>query len=368
MKDTRLLKGVISFALLLSVVLNGYGQDKKTIDLFISGMENVKEFRIPSLITTVKGTLLAVCDARVGRSGDVPNNIDQVLKRSDDNGKTWTGLTTVVNFPNMEGAADPSLVQDKETERVFLFYGYCPGRNNVQKGANRDRRYLSLHYVFSDDDGVTWSMPIVVEHGIKKEGWHSLWPGPGRGLQLKNGNLLIPVTVYDHKIMASYFVYSDTQGATWKISNKVADGINEPTIAELDDGALMMNSRNHTKKRALVTSLDGGKTWGAPVYHSELIEPGCQGSFIQTIYKGKELLVFSNPSSVKGRKNMSIKISLDKGKTWSIEKQVYQGPSAYSCLTVMANGEIGLLYENGIKSPYEKISFISYSIKNLLKK
>ena len=347
----------------------GFSQQKNTIDLYISGTENIKEFRIPSMITTKAGTILAVCDARVDRNGDVPNNVDQVLKRSSDNGKSWSNLQRVIDFPNMEGAADPSLLQDEETGRIFLFYGYSPGRNNVEKGDNRDRRYLSLHYVFSDDEGMSWSMPVVVEHGLKKEGWHSLWPGPGRGLQLKNKRLIMPVSVYDNVSTNSYYLYSDTHGESWKISTLVVGpNINEPTIVELENGDLLMNCRTRgINKRALVKSEDGGETWGKPIFHESLIEPGCQGSFIKTMFKEQELLIFSNPSTVKGRTNMTVKVSLDAGKTWPIEKQIYEGPSAYSCLTNLPNGKIGLLYENGIKSPYEKISFTTLTIKDLLK-
>jgi len=350
-----------------AILFNTNAQKTETLDLFISGNENVKEFRIPSMITTQKGTVLAVCDARVDRSGDVPNNIDQVIKRSSDNGKTWSALEKAVNFPNMEGAADPSLVQDKVTGRIFLFYGYSAGRNNVTKGLNRDKRYLSLHYVFSDDEGQSWSLPIVVEHGLKKEGWHSLWPGPGRGLQLKNNRLIMPVTVYEDNNINTYYLFSDNHGASWDISVRIGVNINEPTIVELDNGDLLMNCRNRTKKRALVTSSDNGATWSEPLYHEALIEPSCQGSFIATTYKGKSLLLFSNPSSIKGRKNMTIKGSFDNGKTWPIEKQIYEGSSAYSCLTILPNGEVGLLYENGEKSPYQKISFTSLKIKEIVK-
>jgi sialidase-1 len=358
-------KTVVLFIYMITLI--GYSQQKNTYDLYISGTENIKEFRIPSMITTNAGTVLAVCDARVNRNGDVPNNVDQVLKRSTDNGKNWSNLLRVVDFPNMEGAADPSLLQDDETSRIFLFYGYSPGRNNVEKGANRDRRYLSLHYVFSDDDGISWSMPLVVEHGLKKEGWHSLWPGPGRGLQLKNKRLIMPVSVYDHTSIDSYYLYSDDHGKSWEISNLVGFGINEPTIVELENGDLLMNCRTRVNNRAIVTSEDGGETWGKPIYHKNLIEPGCQGSFISTVYKGKNLLIFSNPSSLEGRKNMTIKVSMDNGKSWPIVKTIYEGPSAYSCLTVLENGQIGLLYENGEKSPYEKISFTSLKIKEILK-
>lgn len=338
-------------------------------DLFISGTRGVAEFRIPSMITTHTGTVLAVCDARVDRPGDVPNNIDQVIRRSLDNGQTWEDIRTIVDFANQEGAADPQLVEDNNTGRVFLFYTYCPGRNDVTHGPNRNRRHLSLHYICSDDDGISWSLPLVVEHGLKKKGWHSMWPAPGRGTQLDNGRLIVPVTVSDTSHTHSYYLYSDDHGDTWDISGNIGTDINEPTLVEIDENTLMVNARNRTGKRAIVYSRDKGNSWSDILYHEELTEPGCQGSCLR-VRDGKEqnILLFSNPEHPKQRRNMTVKISYDDGKTWPHKRTIYDGPSAYSCLTVMPDGDIGLLYENGEESPYEKISFIKFPLSWITEK
>ena len=359
-----------SIAFLLSTVLINeiYAQEGKAVDLFISGTEGVHEFRIPSMITTESGTILAVCDARVDKQGDVPNNIDQVIKRSLDSGNTWDKIRTIVDFPNQEGAADPQLLQDRETGRVFLFYAYCPGRNEVTEGPNRNRRHLGLQYVYSDDDGKSWSLPIVVEYGLKKEGWHSIWSAPGRGLQLQGGRLIAPVTVSDTAHTHSYYLYSDNHGNSWQMSSLMGTDINEPTMVELDDNTLLLNARTRTGNRAIVRSKDGGDHWSEVSYHKDLIEPGCQGSFIKYSVDGKSLLVFSNPADSKKRQNMMVSVSKDNGKTWPVKKVIYEGPSAYSCLTILPNGKIGLLYENGKESPYEKISFVSLDVNWFLEK
>ena len=360
---------IVLLSLVISSMTASCLMAQSPMDIFISGTAGVVEFRIPSMITLSSGTVIAVCDARVDRKGDVPNNIDQVIRRSPDNGKTWEEIRTVVDFANQEGAADPSLIQDSETGRIFLFYTYCPGRNDVAEGGNAKRRHLSLQYVFSDDNGITWSLPLVVEHGIKKDGWHSMWPGPGRGTLLSDGRLILPVTVFDFEHFYSYYLYSNDHGNSWDISGNIGTDINEPTLVEIDENTLLVNARNKTGKRAIVRSGDKGKTWSEIIYHEDLPEPGCQGSCIRiSDSKGKNILLFSNPANQKKRSHMTIKLSYDNGKSWPVKRLIYEGPSAYSCLTVMPDGEIGLLYENGKKSPYEKISFVKFPLEWILNK
>ena len=334
----------------------------QSMDLFVSGTHGVTEFRIPAMITTLSGTVLAVCDARVDRPGDVPNNVDQVIRRSLDNGQTWDNIRTIVDFPNKEGAADPQLIQDTRTGRIFLFYAFCPGRNDVTSGPNRVRRYLQLQYIYSDDDGITWSLPLVAEHGLKKEGWHSMWPSPGRGTQLKNGRIIVPVTAFETiqpSVAFSHFIYSDDHGKTWNLSGRIGSNTTEATLVEIDENTLLVNARNQFGgKRRIFFSSDSGKSWAEVNFSDELIDPGCQGSLIRVQDGGRDVLVFSNPYHPKRRLNMTVKVSYDNGKTWPYKRTIHAGPSAYSCLTVMPDGEIALLYENGEKGPYEKISFI----------
>ena len=337
--------------------------------IFTSG-KGAAQYHIPSMITTTEGTIIALCDARVDRRGDVPNNIDQVLRRSTDNGKTWGKIITAVDLPGTHGAGDPSLVQDCETGRIFMFYGYCPGRNNVAKGANRDRRHLVLQYVYSDDDGLTWSLPIHIDPVLRKDSWHSMWPGPGRGMQTRKGKLVVPCTVYKQepdKTMWSYMIISDDNGKTWHMSEGGIEIINELTIVELDDGRWMANCRTQKGNRAITYSDDCGKTWTEPECHETLIEPGCQGSMITTTAqidgKKQTVILLSNPASRKGRQNMTVSASLDNGKTWPFRKVIYSGGSAYSCLTVLTDGKIGLLYE---ADGYGAIRFTSFGLKWLL--
>jgi len=176
--------------------------------------------------------------------------------------------------------------------------------------------------------------------------------------------------------MCSYLVCSDDHGETWRISSNAGRNINEPTVVQLDDGALMINARSQRRKgcRATVVSTDGGESWSSISDEPVLIEPNCQGCFIRhssaAKEDGKSRLLFSNPASAeKGdRRNMTVRLSYDEGKTWVMEKQIYAGPSRYSCMAVLPNGEIGLLYERDSfswgekKNANKKISLARFSL------
>ena len=371
------MKSIIQITLIGLIVLgssiSSFSQDIHIVSepekLFKKGDSGIAEFRIPSMITTNKGTILTVCDGRVDRPGDVPNNIDLVMRRLEKGSKEWTPIERIVDFAGDQGAADPSLIQDRSTGRIFLFYGFCPGRNEITEGGNRDRRHLMLQYVTSDDDGESWSTPLHIDYEIREDNWHSTWSAPGRGLQLRNGRLVVPCTIYKTtEQMYSSLVYSDDHGKNWKC-DEVAVDINEPTLIELANGELMVNARNQIpprKYRAVTRSKDGGKSWSEVKVEEQLPDPNCQGSLISFTFNkgGKELdlLILSNNATNDGRKNLTVTISNDDGKTWKNKILIHEGPSAYSCLTILPDGNIGLLYENGEKSPYEGISFIKLKI------
>lgn len=338
-------------------------------DLFVSGTERVKQFRIPSLITTKKGTLLAVCDARVDRPGDVPNNVDQVFKRSTDGGVTWTPMKVAVDFPGREGAADPSLLQDRDTGTIWLAYVYCPGRTKDPKLAKilSKRRILELHLLKSDDDGVTWSKPINLQPKLKTAKYLAFWPGPGRGIQTRAGKLIIPVSNYYDRRFHSYLVESSDHGATWSFSKSGPVNINEPTLVEKNNGDLMLICRNGNRgTRGTSMSKDGGATWSAVQEPKDMRAPNCQGSTI--VYSAKkdggerDIWIHSTPGHFKNRAIMTLRVSLDEGETWPVVRIVDSGKAAYSCLTKLSGGDIGLLWER----PYSKIIFSRMTLDYVL--
>ena len=351
-------------------------------DLFVAGADGVREYRIPALVTTTKGTLLALCDARVEAPGDAPNNIDLVLKRSEDQGETWSEMNVVADFPGRRAAADPCMLIDGETGKVWVIYDHVwPDSQSLEragvvlpKGVRPDGtgRIIMLHAIFSEDDGKTWSEPVDITHQLTREGWLAVMAAPGRGIQMNNGRLVVPC--YSRRMDGSgrqgdfsSVAYSDDGGKNWRLGSGAGPATNECQVVELANGDLMLNMRSYHGKgcRAVATSTDGGETWSELSHDDTLIEPRCQASFIrygaEADSGGKDRLLFSNPAHRKERVNMTVRLSLDSGATWPVSKAVHPGPAAYSCLTVLEDGKIGLLYENGAGSPYERISFACFN-------
>ncbi len=352
-------------------------------DLFVAGTEGVREYRIPALATTKQGTLLALCDARVEEPGDAPNNIDLVLKRSEDQGETWSEMTVVADFPGRRAAADPCLLVDGETGKVWVVYDHVwPNSESLEragaalpKGVKPDGtgRIILLHAIFSEDDGKTWSEPADITHQLTREGWLAVMAAPGRGIRMRSGRLVVPCYSRradgpDRQGDFSSVAYSDDGGKSWRLGSGAGPATNECQAVELANGDLMLNMRSYHGRgcRAVATSSDGGETWSELRHDDTLIEPRCQASLIRYgagADGGKDRLLFSNPAHPKNRVNMKVRLSLDSGQTWPVSKVVHPGPSAYSCLTVLEDGRIGLLYENGGDSPYERISFARFNLE-----
>ncbi len=335
--------------------------EKETLvfqDLFNASMnENVECYRIPSIVTAPNGDLIASIDERVPGCGDLKwsKDINIIVRRSSDNGKTWSEIETVVDFPYGKSASDPSMIVDSVTNEIFLFYNY------MDLDAEKDIYYL--HVVKSSDNGKTWSDPTDITSQIAKPEWHNDFKfiTSGRGIQTKTGKLLHTMV----NLNSGLHVFgSDDHGKTWYFIDVPIQPADESKIIELADGTLMINARVNGKGlRYVHTSTDEGLTWqtnAAP----ELIDPGCNASIIRYTaiedgYK-KNRLLFSNAKMEKGRKNMTVRISYDEGKTWSEGKTIYAGSSAYSSLTILKNGDIGLFFE---QDEYTKNPFVSFSLE-----
>ncbi|TVZ57520.1 BNR repeat protein [Flavobacteriaceae bacterium MAR_2010_105] len=307
-------------------------------------------FRIPSLVTTKNGTLLAIGDGRLNSNADVPNRIDFYIKRSTDNGSTW-GESIIIS--NIMYGGDACTVVDKTTGRIFIFYAYSQFNNIFTSNGNPNSvNCLKSQYIYSDDDGLTWSEPIDLTANLYKSGDNSYWASGGTGIQLRNGTLVIPIAIVRSGVIYGGLIYSTDHGSTWNRSQTNSfDKFDENTIVELNDGRIMINARNHygTSTRLVTYTSDLGTTWEPYSFDSTLIDPICQGNIMRYTSTldgyNKDRILFSNPGNTSSRVDGTLRISYDEGQTWTHSKLYQSGDSNYSSMAILPNGKIGVLYE-----------------------
>ncbi len=352
-------------------------------NLFDAGQGGYALYRIPGIIVTKEGTVLAYCEARKTGKSDW-DTIDILLRRSTDGGKTWGSARKISDVPgpitknavalkqNLAGADDitynnPVAIPDRETGAVhFLF---C-------------LEYMRCFYMRSDDDGKSFTDPVEITSAFEpyreEYDWKVLATGPGHGIQLENGRLIVPVWLSTgtggnaHRPSVCSVIYSDDHGKTW-LAGEIAipnteEWVNpsETEAVQLVDGRVMLNSRSESKAhRRLVTySEDGATNWSIPVFHEQLLEPICMASIVRFSKKpahDKNRILFSNPNTLDSRnpdqeaqpgrarmrKNVSVKLSYDEGKTWPVCKTLEEAYSGYSDLAVADDGTIFCFYERG---------------------
>jgi sialidase-1 len=346
--------------------------------VYVSGWDGYHTYRIPSLIVTRKGTLLAFCEGRKDSARDQGDH-DILVKHSADGGRNWS-KQKVIWDDGLNTCACPCAVVDQITGRIWLLMTWIRGDDSegqIVQGKSKDTCHIFVTY--SDDDGQTWAKPIEITEVVNKRAWRWYVSSPGVGIQLQKGphkgRLIIPCNhtkpIGDKLFREAYgnhIIYSDDHGRTWQSGGIVPAGkIDEPQVVELADGSIMMNMRSHRGKicRAVSISKNGGMTWGDIWDDKALISPNCQGSIIRCTLASaheKNRVLFSNPAGT-SRNNMTVRLSYDEGKTWPIAKQLHSGPSAYSCLAVLPDGDIACLYEAGSTSPYENIVFRRFSLE-----
>jgi len=338
------------------------------VDVFVSGADGVNTYRIPSLIITSKGTLLAFCEARKVSISDA-SPTDMVLKHSSDGGRTWSAMQVLIRGRGKEAITNPCPVLDATSNTVHLV---CISAHKVEHGRHRHLM------ITSRDDGKTWSEAIDLGKHITPYD-DTFVPGPGVGIQLGGGRLVIPgyVGKYEPKTRTGLYssvIYSDDHAQTWRAGKKVSDFSNESQVVELVDGSLMLNMRSNRGQscRAVAISSDGGQSWSAVVDQQALNECPCQASFIRysdARRQDRNRLLFSNPDvagaryGVVKRTRMTVRLSYDEAKTWPVSRLIHAGPSSYSCLVVLPDHSIGLIYEGGQKHRREWIRFARFSLQ-----
>jgi sialidase-1 len=313
-------------------------------------------YRIPALITATNGDLIAAIDERVPSCGDLKwsKDINIVMRRSTDNGKSWSEIETVVDYSLGQSASDPSFIVDKVTGAIFLFYNFMD--------LNKEKDIYYLRVIKSTNNGQTWSAAVDITSQITKASWHTDFKfiTSGRGIQTANGKLVHTLVNLKKGL---HLFGSDDHGKSWYLINTPIVPGDESKLVELVDGTWMLNSRvNEAGLRYVHTSTDEGKTWHSKT-DSLLIDPACNASIIRytSIKEGatKNRLLFSNAKSKDSRINMTLRISYDEGNSWSDGKTVYAGAAAYSSMSILKNGDIGLFFE---KDDYQENVFVRLSL------
>ncbi len=347
-------------------------------------MRKCNDFRIPGLITTKDGTLVGSFDARYDGWVDLCADIDVATVRSTDGGQTWSNpsVSLDIGAGADNGCGDACIVQDSKG-RIWLQALGCHfggGRCNRISQAGFDPKKTGQWYMtYSDDDGQTWSRELVnATKQLKKEEWVYLLAGPGRGITLKDGTIVFPAQFRQDepkKMGTSMLCYSKDNGKTWQASKPSFPNASEAQIVELSDGSIMINCRagKGQKARSVYVTKDLGETWERHESNAKaLSEPSCQASIIAVDSpKYGRVLLFSNPVNTGIRRQLSIRYSLDEGKTWQLgaEYDSREG-GGYSCLTMIDKNHVGLFYEtskgHGKGSKYLGIGFLSFSVDEIL--
>lgn len=360
--------------------------------VFENGLEGYACYRIPAIIKAPNGNLLAFAEARKKDCNDF-GDIDLVLKKSSDGGRSWGPLEVILDN-QLQKSGDPAPVVDALDPaypggRIFLLYINGSASENDVLNLRGVREVL---YVTSTDNGKTWTDPVNITLQVHKpnlpavnpafnypEDWRTVANTPGHALQFTRGTyrgrIYIaanhsagprPQNSYDNYRAHGY--YSDDHGNTWTITPDIAiPAGNESTAAELSDGSLLQNARHQDKQgkyRILARSSSAGDRWDTSYISHELPEPVCEGSMITVVHRKKHYVLFSNPKDQNARKKMTITVSDDDGLSWRHSMLVDAGAAAYSDLVQLKNGDIGILYERGNAGG---IVYKKYRMKEILK-
>lgn len=352
------LLSLLMLPILLNPAFPGRAAEPVTTLLFDSGKEGYRRYRIPALLTTPKGTLLAFCEGRKD-GGGLTGDIDIVLKRSGDGGKTWQALEVVAD-DGTHTLGNPCPVLDQRDGTIWLALTRSHGLDTeeaIVAGTSREKTWVYL--TSSRDEGRTWARLRDISAAAKRPGWTWYGAGPGIGIQLQKGRLVIPCyhAEVNTKIYRSHMLYSDDRGKTWEIGKSAGEDCSECQVAERRDGCLLLSARTLKGKpqRTTALSCDGGISWSAPERDANLYDPSCQASLLCLPEQGKDSKphwLYAHPAGPGGRRNLTIRQSHDEGHSWTSAKMLRAGDSQYSCLALLPDGYIGCLYESWVDKNY----------------
>ncbi|MFI4912814.1 MAG: exo-alpha-sialidase [Sedimentisphaeraceae bacterium JB056] len=347
------------------------------VKVFTCGENGYAYYRIPAIIRAKDGTLLAFAEGRHDSLHD-NGNIDQVIKRSFDNGKSWSDFKVLHDNGNYN-ASNPCPILDEKTGRIHYVY------TTYQRwGADE----YAIYYRYSDDSGASWSQPVDVKQNTVGNDWGALHPGPGHGIMLDNGRLLASCWVASKEVrgkFSSAAIFSDDNGKNWQWAGTICDYSDECMLTRIADNGCCMFIRPGNKIlpdgskekplefKKLAFSDNGGNTWTEAKYNKQLPSVVCQGSIITDVDNDVVYAVHPASGSYKGgseegplwdshRAGLTVSKSKDKGKTWQKIKLVCPGRSAYSDVALLSEKELGILFEGGRTNTYKNIYFTVVSV------
>ena len=354
-------------------------------ELWSAGEGEYHTYRIPAMVVATTGSILAFCEGRKFHSHD-GGKIDLLLKRSSDGGQTWTDTDVVVEDGDTT-CANPCPVVDETDGTIWLPFCKSPrddetGGDLIVWGKSSRTHWITC----SRDDGVTWAEPTEITSDVRDLSWTSVATGPGHGIQLSSGRLIVPC----HHMVGvdfewsdpshSHLMLSDDHGSSWRIGGILNAGTGESAVVETADGAIYINCRNQRDeslmpyRRARAWSYDAGESFTEFGREDVLIEPSCEGSLVRFTKADRDdrsRVLFANPASTEGpdgghsgRRKMTVRVSYDECRTWPVARLVHAGPSAYSDMAVAPDKTICLLYERSDSGlPYKNLTLARFDIE-----
>ncbi|MGC8865919.1 MAG: sialidase family protein [Bacteroidales bacterium] len=355
MKKNRLIFSVLYT--FIGILINGptSAQDSAEILLFSSGDDGSSCYRIPALCEAPDGSLLAVADQRNPSCGDLlyNPNINLVLRKSTDQGLSWSPMRVIVDFPEGISASDPSFVVDKREGKVFLLFNYMDH--------NHPPRLFHHMVMESSDNGETWSEPVNITEEICSPSMKSYFRfiTSGRGIQTRDGTLLHTLVTLEEGV---FVIGSKDHGKTWFRLPAPIKSADESQIVEAEDGTWMVSARLNGKGyRMTYQSNDQGQSW-KPIEDTLHADPGCNAAFIRLNKKDQEIFLLTHIHHPSERKGLTLCYSANGCQTWSEVKVIETGSAAYSSVVELPDNKIGVLYE---KDDYHQIVFKVMDIREI---
>jgi sialidase-1 len=338
------------------------------VDVFTSGADGYNTYRIPAIATAPDGTLLAFAEARKYSAEDPgfgKQDIDLVLKRSRDGGRTWSKMRVIEDPGELWSAANPATLLDRQRGRLWVFYLRSKPEKNTYSARPKTDDVQTLAR-FSDDSGEKWSEPIdltAVARDLADGRWRSSVTGPGGAIQDRSGRLIVPVWKFEP--WGNFTISSDDHGLTWHRGQAVPGdgGGDEDQLVELADGRILMDYRQQEgPHRWIAESADGGRTWSAP-RPGETVSPVCCAIERYTLKSAgatRDRILWTGPRGPE-RKNLVVRTSYDEGRTFTGERLIGEGEAAYSDITILEDRTVGVLWERGVERGYQFIIFTRFN-------